>query len=187
MAKENKDGWIRHRGGKCPVDADEKVDVRFSDGDTVNYVSAANLSWPHRHCHISSRIMAYRPHKTEQKAAPVSEPKGKTPMPISETGAGPIEWRDRIRQIDAEESKRNEEHRKAIEALEEERLSLVQKLESEGFKLIEDKPACDGFPAEDMSDPDNWRTGDLIEIVSNSNDHKFQIGELVRIKGVSGE
>lgn len=100
----------------------------------------------------------------EQSAEPEKVKAAEPEMPATTPIDGPLQWRDRIREIDAEEAKRNEEHRVAIEALEEERLSLVQKLEDEGLRLIEEKPACDGMPAEDMSDWRNWKVGDFIVI-----------------------
>ena len=65
--------------------------------------------------------------------------------------ANPLAWRDRIQKIDI-----------VVQELEEERLSLVQGLESEGFALIDAKRE----PAEDMSDWRNWKAGDLIECVT---------------------
>ena len=67
--------------------------------------------------------------------------------------ANPLAWRDRIQKIDI-----------VVQELEEERLSLVQGLESEGFALIDAKRE----PAEDMSDWRNWEAGDLIECVTES-------------------
>ena len=61
--------------------------------------------------------------------------------------------RDRIQKIDI-----------VVQELEEERLSLVQSLEAEGFALIDAKRE----PAEDMSDWRNWEAGDLIECVTES-------------------
>ena len=66
------------------------------------------------------------------------------------TQANPLAWRDRIQKIDI-----------VVQELEEERLSLVQSLEAEGFALIDAK--CE--PAEDMTDWRNWEEGDLVECV----------------------
>jgi len=67
--------------------------------------------------------------------------------------ANPLAWRDRIQKIDI-----------VVQELEEERLSLVQGLEAEGFALINAKRE----PAEDMTDWRNWKAGDLIECVTES-------------------
>ena len=61
--------------------------------------------------------------------------------------------RDRIQKIDI-----------VVQELEEERLSLVQSLEAEGFALIDAKRE----PAEDMTDWRNWKAGDLVECVKKS-------------------
>ncbi|MGH9968302.1 MAG: hypothetical protein ACREBG_10795 [Pyrinomonadaceae bacterium] len=61
----------------------------------------------------------------------------------------PLQARDRIHEID-----------RTVEELEEERVSLTQKLSAEGFALI--LPAVQ--PVEDMSDWRNWKVVDLIEV-----------------------
>ena len=67
--------------------------------------------------------------------------------------ANPLAWRDRVQEIDI-----------VVQVLEEERLSLVQSLEAEGFALIDAKRE----PAEDMANWRNWKAGDLIECVTES-------------------
>lgn len=67
----------------------------------------------------------------------------------------PIYCRDRIKEIDA-----------LVESLEEERVSLVQALEDEGFLLIS-AALISATPTEDMSDWRNWKEGDLVECVSD--------------------
>jgi len=67
--------------------------------------------------------------------------------------ANPLAWRDRIQEIDI-----------VVQVLEEERLSLVQSLEAEGFALTDAKRE----PAEDMTDWRNWKDGDLVECVKES-------------------
>jgi len=69
------------------------------------------------------------------------------------TQANPLAWRDRIQKIDI-----------VVQELEEERLSLVQSLEAEGFALINARRE----PAEDMTDWRNWKEGDLVECVKKS-------------------
>ncbi len=71
----------------------------------------------------------------------------------------PIQSRDRIYEIDS-----------LVESLEEERVSLVQQLEVEGFKLV--GKGVKAYPAEDMSDPSNWEVGDIIKAVSESSGYK---------------
>ena len=67
--------------------------------------------------------------------------------------ANPLAWRDRIQNIDI-----------VVQELEEERLSLVQSLEAEGFALIDAKRE----PAEDMANWRNWKAGDLVECVKEA-------------------
>lgn len=203
------DGWIRHRGGRCPVDPAEIVEVGMRSGEKSHKYDAEALRWSH----IGSLgdIMAYRIHKpaeqpVENKSKPLDEPliefeqmkegmvvrfsqyttsrhrhwgfkegekytvkvyggnvgpvspKGQVPMcnwgfefllvssaqdccdlngaqkPEIVTDAdGPHQWRDRIREID-----------RAVEALEEERVSLIQRLEGEGLQLLQGKVCGSG-------------------------------------------
>lgn len=164
MSKPNKDGWIRHRGGKCPVEAGVKVKIRDRDGN-IYECNGIDLRWSH--IGRGGDIMAYRIYKPVEQLAPVSEPverkcEGRAcEMPdaeshskeclldaaIAQGWAGPIQWRDRITEID-----------RTVEALEEERVSLVQRLEGEGFALIGRVVQ----PVDDMSDCLNWKKGDKV-------------------------
>lgn len=66
MAKANKDGWIRHRGGKQPVADNEFVQARLRDGTIQSMpMKAGFYYWDHES--ESSDIMAYRIHPTEQQ------------------------------------------------------------------------------------------------------------------------
>lgn len=74
---------------------------------------------------------------------------------------GPIEWRNRIREISLQMSQ-----------LQEERENLINKLEAEGFLLIEEVnnsleklEAKHIYVIEDMSDWRNWQVGDFIELI----------------------
>lgn len=69
MAKPNKDGWIRHRGGKCPVDAEALVEVRNRAGDiaVTGGTSCTSVSWHWSHSKHCGDIMAYRPHKPDEQ------------------------------------------------------------------------------------------------------------------------
>lgn len=205
----NKDGWIRHRGGKCPVDAGTLVDVKYRNGfinlhvpALVEYSKDGSLTdcqasaWGH--IQSPHDIMAYRLHKpaeqvvTQQEmteAFAQAEPQGVfLPGKIDQID-GPIKWRDRITEIDATTS-----------ALAAERADLVQKLASEGFALIgriNDLLTDAAQKHEDMGDPKNWIEGDLIESVSDdrvdiSIGVKYQLvddcdGRLVRFRDNDGD
>lgn len=135
MSKRNKGGWIRHRGGKCPVETDVLVDVRTRDGMVwLRHNATQDCDWSHNGC--SNDIMAYRLHKPEQVEPAVVDNGEQAEMPAAKYFDGPLQWRDRIREIDS-----------TVEALEEERVSLVQKLESEGFRLIEPVKSCESSQA----------------------------------------
>lgn len=57
------DGWIEWNGGKCPVGIEERIDVKFSDGDELFNVDSA---WDWGDDAAGCGIIAYRHHKTEQ-------------------------------------------------------------------------------------------------------------------------
>jgi len=92
---------------------------------------------------------------------------------LDQEWAGPIQWRDRIREIDA-----------TIEAMTAERAELVRKLAGEGFSLI----AIAVDPVEDMSDWRNWKVGDNIVCVSIEGKHcsEIHIGGIYTYTGNGG-
>lgn len=214
MSKPNKEGWIRHRGGKCPVDKYELVDYRMRDGEVMTREAGA-LDWSHGGS--AGDILSYRLHKPEQvepsadgytyrtleEWTKIKQDKAKqiepavvdnveafnarAEMPAAKYFDGPLQWRDRIREIDS-----------TVEALEEERVSLVQKLEAEGFRLIgAGKPdnasiasaiadQARGYysePAEDMSDWRNWKAGDLVERISDAHENIYKKGQRYEVIG----
>lgn len=57
------DGWIEWGGGECPVGEDDRIDVKFSDGDTLFDVDS-NWGWGGNVDMCD--IIAYRLHKPEQ-------------------------------------------------------------------------------------------------------------------------
>lgn len=171
--KDSADGWIRHRGGKCPVDNNVKIEYRERCGNISIEESPQLLETMWIHDGSPFDIMAYRIHKPAEQPEPVTLPEGYGEIITAtlESTSGPLQWRDRIHEIDAEVTKRNEAHRQAIEAFEEERASFVQRLEDEGLQLFQGK-VCGGVqPVEDMSDWRNWKEGDLIECCNDYTSH----------------
>lgn len=172
LAQPQESQWIRHRGGKCPVEAGVSVEYRMRDGEIMSR-PAGSLEWDHYgEC---GDIMAYRICEPEQASDAVvehdiyaddTEP-SLSPVLVTYTDQeNPLIWRDRIREIDI-----------TVEALEEERASLVQQLEDEGFRLIGEAAE----PVGDMSDWRNWQAGDLLVVENNVPDtHEFKVGEPVK-------
>lgn len=88
---------------------------------------------------------------------------------------GPLQWRDRIAEIDSTSL-----------ALTTERADLVQKLASEGFALIGriNELLTDAMQAhEDMSDWRNWKAGDQLTTVLE-NSCNIQIGGIVTLRSI---
>lgn len=178
---KNAEGWIRHRGGKCPVAAGTEVSTRHRDGkiEEVHHMtafegaSAESLKCFWSHENDDSDIMAYKMHKPAEHVEPFIEAvQAFHALEKFPQLDGPLQWRDRIAEIDVE-----------VQARTVERAELVQKLASEGFALI--GRVVD--PVEDMSDWRNWRVGDFVTIEGNSSGHKFKTGGITRIKSLSDE
>lgn len=194
--KADKDGWIRHRGGKCPVKAGVMVDYRMRNGSIDGFGrKSETLDWEH-YSEIGD-IMAYKLHIPAEQVESCSKPELQINLPdgygeiynAQAVEHGPIQWRDRITEIDA-----------TAKALTTERAELVQKLASEGFALIgriNDLLSGAAQKHEDMGDPKNWMEGDLIESVSDdrvdiSIGVKYQLvddcnGRLVRFRDDDGD
>jgi hypothetical protein len=111
--KANAQAWIRHRGRKNPFDVCTLVDARLRSGDVVTGKFSDNLKFVHTGSALD--VMAYRVNESVDSEA----------QEVTAPNDGPLQWRDRITEIDRE-----------VESLEEERASLIQKLADEGFKLI---------------------------------------------------
>lgn len=179
-------GWIAWGGGECPVAEGVRVDVRYRcakedmNSGALETIGCQSQNWldeNHRY-----DIIAYRLHKPEQASAEAIESgiaaayAGQV-KPIEEVKAmheyNPIHTRNRILEID-----------RTTEALEEERVQLVQRLADEGFKLL---PVLGhSEPEEDMSDWRNWREGDIVECVDSSFGF-ISVGEAYSITGFTGE
>lgn len=160
--KANAQGWVRNRGRKNPLDVCTLVDARLRSGDVVTGKFSENLHWVHTG--NNSDLMAYRVNESVDTASP------EVTAPVD----GPLQWRDRITEID-----------RAVEALEEERASLIQKLADEGFKLIkwdavelqaQDKPKAGTASVP----PEEWQVGDILLACGSCGGFDFA-GELVTI------
>lgn len=188
--KANGDGWIRHRGGKCPVADGMLVDVRYRgaqpgvDGYSPSGKKAGQYHW--RHDSGRGDIMAYRIHKPAEQPCPVETKAAERKcegrnckMPdaenhsreclldaaIDQCWAGPLEWRDRIRELDTQRAEIESTYQRQISEITQERESLVQKLAGEGLALVEVVVQ----PVEDMSDFAKWRVGDLVQVIDPEN------------------
>lgn len=220
MGSKDNGGWIRHRGGKCPVEAGTLVDTKHRDGKIImNHRATADKTtseialqtiWEHRKDEFD--IMYWRPHVAteepcehsehvrpgdgicvecgEKVGIPVIDPvvaenvkkfnevtityphTFEPKMPASKYFDGPLQWRDRIHELDAEQKAADEAHKAETEARDAERAELVAKLRAEGLALIQ---------AENMSDPANWQVDDIVEIIGSTNDG------WLRYKGMKGQ
>lgn len=165
MAKANKDGWIRHRGGKCPVARDTLIDVRHRDGEihigvrALKDRNALYTQWIHDTPHKASvEIMAYRLH------TPATKPEPK-PMTAEEIRTQYME------------------NLASIALLHTKNAALVDELRKLGFDLY----TAEKEPQEYMSDPKNWRVGDKIEVISEDVASILPHGSIQEITRIEGE
>lgn len=191
MTKANKDGWIRHRGGKCPVDAGTLVDVRFRDGEISCSQQALMKGkpdeawakdWAHSgHC---GDIMAWRPAKTEAKESQETseETIGSCDQP-KEPPSDPVSLRQQWESL-GHEIKSNEcsiqSIQEAIAGLVERQESIKAELKAAGFLIYAEAETVKVDASEDMSDPKNWREGDVFT-VTQTGSHSFNIGQKVKM------
>lgn len=159
--KGGKDGWRRHRGGKQPVANGVMVVYRMRSGNEFPFpVAAEDVRWNH-----SSRpgdIMAYKVVEQPGKAAPE---KAKEPAQAIET-PNPIQWRDRVKELDERKLSLDAAHAKHTADIAKEREDLIGKLEAQGLQLIDSPVDSSG----DMSDWKNWMEGDRIQLISEGMD-----------------
>lgn len=111
--KANAQGWVRNRGRKNPFDTCTLVDARLRSGEVVVGKFSENLHWLHTGNHFD--VMAYRVNESVEAAEPE----------VTAPNDGPLQWRDRIREIDV-----------VIRDMGRERKSLVDNLAAEGLALI---------------------------------------------------
>lgn len=178
---KNAEGWIRHRGGKCPVDKGVRVDVRYRSGMVNEHVKALESVHPDGSVGLSAvtwehygsihDIMAYRLHKPAEQVAPFIEAvnafNALAKVPQLD---GPFGWRDRITEIDA-----------TAKALTTERSELVQKLASEGFALI--GRATDSTAVLPRG---QWKLGDLVVRVRDGEESGMPLNEPMKITFFDG-
>ena len=172
---KNAEGWIRHRGGKCPVHESVKVQTVLRSETKQSFDAfaafAGDMSWKHNN--DGGDIMAYRLHKPAEQVEPFIEAvQAFSALAKVPQLDGPLQWRDRIAEIDA-----------TIQALTAERAELVQKLASEGFALIGriNELLTDAAQKhENIGDPKKWKVGDELEAIGDCGGFSFA-GEVVKI------
>ncbi len=158
MSKKNKDGWIRHRGGKRPVDKGVMVEFKRRDRKRTLPMLASDLAWEYDDHKDGWEIMQYRLHTPTIETEVVES--------ADQPADGPLQWRDRIRDIDT-----------LATELQTERADLIKRLADEGLQLLDRDPVKS---AEDMSDWRNWRVGDMVEVL-DCGGWANEVGSIVKI------
>ncbi len=183
--------WKRHRGGKCPVKAGTQVSTKHRDGKVVEVhhhtaqtgSSIASLNGVWKHNGDSFDIMSYR--VISQPQAEEVEMIKVDPVVAANVEAfngqlqigrvdGPLVWRDTVNELDA-----------YIEEFTREREALINRLALEGFALIPAMTAVMGVADVDMSDWRNWKSGDIIECLTDSYRGVYTKGQQYKVKSVN--
>lgn len=113
--KANKHGWIRHRGGKMPVDGEVLVTIRQRNS-ALRQQAAEDCQW--KHVGGSYDVMAY---------AVVKEQRNEEPAKFD-----PVALRDRYMAVDQQIADKLQE----VAVLKDERVSILDALNAEGFALV---------------------------------------------------
>ena len=164
------DGWIEWHGGECPVSGDAIVDAKTRCGARLSQVECALLAWDH--LGMAGDIIAYRIHQPEQE---------ETPMTIEQLLAKANKH--------AAKAARHESKAAKHTARQLEYFARAAEMVPEGYELrLKDDGEVDVaeadndvtwikpegpeeklnwiYTGEDMTDPSNWRAGDVVECVS---------------------
>lgn len=143
------DGWIEWHGGECPVEKGTLVDVRYRGGDVQKAIPALKphdkggrvaVYWGHEG-HGDGNIIAYRLHQPEQEDAPMT-----------------IEQLLAKANKHAAKAAKHEAKRQAL-------IEQARELMPEGWRLEDSGLIVQ--PTEDMTDPGNWKAGDVVECVQD--------------------
>jgi len=178
-------GWKRHKGVKQPVADGVKVEIRTRGGD-FEVCSADGFAWG---ANGAGQIMAYRIHNPAEQ--PAIEPavvenvqafNAHAELLYDPVAQGPLQWRDRIYELDTQRAELEATYQRQIGEIDGERGELVAQLKSEGLALVE----VTVQPVEDMSDPVNWRKGDLITFVEEDKDSCFTTGKQYVFEDLDG-
>ena len=131
------DGWIEWHGGECPVEKGTLVDARYRADDPSSRELADDLRWIH--IDMGGDIIAYRIHQPEQEEAPMT--------------------------IEQLLTKANKHAAKAAkhEAKREALIKQARTLMPEGWRL--EGGGLVVQPGEDMTNPANWKAGDVVECI----------------------
>ena len=173
---KNAEGWIRNRGGKAPVGDYAVIEYRMRSGQVMKTGTGGMLNWDHGNW--PTDIMAYRLHKPAEQVEAYSKPELQIKLPenygeiMDRAEEGPLQWRDRITEIDA-----------TTHSLTTERAELVQKLASEGFALI-------WRVVEPVKDYGNIQIGDLVSVISIggfSDCTGLSVGDIVEVTSVDND
>ena len=175
--KGGKDGWRRHRGGKQPVATGVIVKYRMRSGrESSDEVAAEELRWDHSGS--PGDIMSYKVVGQKEKSAPepVKEPEQAIDTP------NPIQWRDRVKELDERKLSLDQAHAKHTADIAKEREELIGKLEELGFRLI----VAPAEEAEDMSDWRNWLPGDVVTPSSKLRSSLYKAGKEYVVTHITG-
>jgi hypothetical protein len=207
--KDNGGGWIRHRGGKCPVEPNTIVIPKFRSGDIGIPREACQLAWSHTK--DLDDVMRYKIHKPAEQPCPVKakaverlakfdpaktlsleemEQRFKEDGGVEDTQAAVAVLSSSSAPADTMLAIRDrirelDTQRAEVEATYRRQISeITQERESLVQKLAGEGLALVGVvvqPVEDMLDCKNWKRGDKVTCLSDFDD-QFTAGALYQLR-----
>lgn len=181
-AKAKGDGWVRNRGrtDKAPVGDDAIVVPKLRSGNVGIARQAKQLAWRHtgelddimRYC-VKIPAMVAQSDRTVIVETLQEQCAGLVGSVEALKDAGPLEWRNRVFELDAQRAEVDELYQRQSAEIAQERESLISKLAAEGFALIERVNAQIAecvVKHEGMDDWRNWKCGDVVEFIKADGD-----------------
>lgn len=173
--------WIEWNGGVCPVERGTLVDVKHRNGNTLTEKKALHtgsgcVEWQHSSC--GRDIIAYRLHKPEQTAAPLTEQLSAAIDKRDKQVEKAKRHAEKLQQQDAEVQRLIEELSKELST----QLNMpvkiwyVNELDGPGIEI---EFWRNDIPEDvDVDDPKTWRKGDVVECidVTEGNSDFFTVG-----------
>lgn len=129
-----KETWLRHRGRKCPVQSGTLVDLKLRGGVIHRSKFCDNHAWIHTGKPFD--VMYWRLSEPDEQLALVSE-EAEVFTATVESVSGPLEWRDRIYELDTQRAELEATYQRQIGEIDGDREGLVERLASEGLALVE--------------------------------------------------
>jgi len=172
--------WKLHKPAEQPAPVSEEAIIEDKTGNL------ASLTVPHHMLFGYASKEAMREatgcESLQEVVQMIAKGAGTVLPGALESVSCPLEWRNRIYELDTQRAELEATYQRQVGEIDWKRGELVGKLASEGLALVEVAVQ----PVEDMSDPVNWRKGDLITFVEEAKDRCFTTGKQYVFEDLDG-